>query len=192
MMWRKISVVTLCAALLLVSTWSWEARGSEQSSAQSAFVLRSSVIGGAGTATQTGSFGQRGTLGQPTPIGVSAEPGYTLHAGFWVKGGGTVTSIGQGTPQLFTDRLYQNYPNPFNPITTIEYTVVRTSQVTITIYDVSGQHVRQLLNDSRAPGRHRAMWDGTTDRGSSVASGIYFYRLRIGTFSDVKKMVILK
>lgn len=191
-MWRKISVVTLCAALLLVSTWSWKARGSEQSSVQSAFVLRSLVIGAAGTATQTSGFGQRGTLGQPTPIGVSADPGYTLRAGFWGEGGGTATSIGQGTPQVFTDGLYQNYPNPFNPTTTIEYTVARTSQVTITIYDVRGQRVRQLLNESRAPGRHRTMWDGTTDQESSVASGIYFYRLRIGTFSDVKKMVILK
>jgi flagellar hook assembly protein FlgD len=103
---------------------------------------------------------------------------------------GTVTGV-EELP-TFADRLFQNYPNPFNPTTTIEYTVAKTRPVTITIYNVKGQRVRQLVDESRPPGRHTATWDGTTDRGDVVASGVYFYRIRIGGFTDVKKMVVLK
>jgi hypothetical protein len=192
MIWRRLNVITLSAGILLISTWSAGNERGPLSSVQSTFVLRSSVIGAAGTVMQISGFRQRGMLAQSTPIGVSSNTSYSLRAGFWGAGSGTATGIEGGAETVFANLLRQNYPNPFNPTTTIEYTVAKTGPVEITIYDVKGQRVRQLLDESQPPGRHHAIWDGTTEQGARVASGVYFYRIRIGTFSDVKKMVILK
>jgi len=102
-----------------------------------------------------------------------------------------VTGI-EGEPPVFADRLFQNYPNPFNPTTSIRYTVAETGRVDITIYNVKGERVTRLFNETMPPGPHEVTWNGTNERGHTVASGVYFYRLQVGGFSDVKKMVILK
>ena len=94
--------------------------------------------------------------------------------------------------------LLPNYPNPFNPETWIPYTLARSNDVQITIYNTRGTVVRQLdLGHQRAgyyTGRSRAAyWDGTNDVGERVSSGIYFYQLRTnGIISPLRKMVILK
>lgn len=91
--------------------------------------------------------------------------------------------------------LAQNYPNPFNPTTSISYFVPENGpkqQVSIIVYDVSGARVRTLVNEQKKPGRFAVEWDGKDDRGMSVGSGVYFYKMKTEGFSASKKMVFLK
>jgi hypothetical protein len=92
--------------------------------------------------------------------------------------------------------LAQNYPNPFNAGTTIIFSIPPTSEetvnVTLTIYDIKGQVIRSLVSGNAEPGQHQILWNGTTDAGNLAASGIYFYRINAGKFSDTKRMVMLK
>ena len=89
--------------------------------------------------------------------------------------------------------LNQNYPNPFNPETTIRYDLSDESIVNLTIYDMSGQVVRTLVNDqAMSAGQYKSVWDGRNESGQKVASGIYFYRLYAGEFTANKKMLLLQ
>jgi len=88
--------------------------------------------------------------------------------------------------------LLQNYPNPFNPQTVIQYALPHDCEVQITIYNILGQKVRTLVNEYQEAGYKRVVWDSRNDTGEEVASGIYFYKIKAGEFTDSKKMVILK
>lgn len=88
--------------------------------------------------------------------------------------------------------LSQNYPNPFNPNTTISFTIPTSENVSLTIYNVRGQVVKTLVNDSRSAGTHNIQWDGLNNFGQKVASGIYIYTLRTSNFTESKKMTMLK
>ncbi len=88
--------------------------------------------------------------------------------------------------------LHRNYPNPFNGETTIEYTVVGSGRVELVIYNVLGQRVRSLVHRSLVPGHYRSTWDGRDDRGDSVASGVYFYRLRTASYSRSRRMMLVR
>jgi hypothetical protein len=83
--------------------------------------------------------------------------------------------------------LSQNYPNPFNPSTTIQYQLPQSSHVTLTVYNVLGQPIDQLVNDDENAGNYRIQWNA-----SNFSSGVYFYRLQAGNFVDVKKLILLK
>jgi len=87
----------------------------------------------------------------------------------------------------FEYSLGQNYPNPFNPITVIPYSLREPSFATLTLYNVLGQKVATLVEERQEAGPHRASFDA-----SSLASGIYFYRLQSGSFTMSRKMVLLK
>ena len=93
--------------------------------------------------------------------------------------------------------LLRNYPNPFNPETWIPYQLAAPADVTLTIYGVNGQLVRQLALGHQPAGVYRsksraAYWDGKNDQGESVASGLYFYTLTADDFSATGKMLIMK
>jgi hypothetical protein len=88
--------------------------------------------------------------------------------------------------------LSQNYPNPFNPSTKIEFTLDRAGYVTLRIYDVVGRKVRTLVSEQLSSGYQSVIWDGKNDDGKDVASGVYFYQLKVGDFSEPKKMLLLK
>ena len=93
--------------------------------------------------------------------------------------------------------LLQNFPNPFNPETWIPYHLAEAGFVEITIYTADGHLIRTLLLGTRPMGLYvtkdkAAYWDGRTDKGERVSSGLYFYRLRTGDFQATKKMTILK
>ena len=101
--------------------------------------------------------------------------------------------------ELFPEKpmLMQNYPNPFNPETWIPYQLSTDSEVVISIYDMRGERVRQLDIGYQHVGTYitrgrAAYWDGEDMYGAPVASGIYFYQIRAGSFSASRKMVILK
>ncbi len=104
-----------------------------------------------------------------------------------------VEGEGQGGVPL-QYQLHQNFPNPFNPTTEIRFDLPAKGMVVVSIYDVLGQLVKVLVNEERSAGTHRAVWNGT-----GVASGVYYYELRVeptggatGGFRDIKAMVVLK
>ncbi len=95
------------------------------------------------------------------------------------------------TPAVF--RLSQNAPNPFNPTTRIHYEVPGPGGVvTIRVYNVAGQFVRELVNEWRGPGMYDVLWDGRNSRGIEIASGVYFLQMMAPNFRVTKKAVFLK
>jgi len=88
--------------------------------------------------------------------------------------------------------LAQNYPNPFNPTTQIRFSLPRSGRVNITIYNVLGRAVRHLVDLSLPAGVHEVTFDGRSDSGSRLASGIFFYRMVTEGFTQNKKMLLLK
>jgi hypothetical protein len=94
--------------------------------------------------------------------------------------------------RVYHDSLEQNFPNPFNPTTTLAFSIKSGESVNLTIYDVAGRRVRELVNEHRDRGAYKVVWDGQNDAGQIVASGVYFYKMTAGSFTDTKKMTILK
>ncbi len=88
--------------------------------------------------------------------------------------------------------MKQNYPNPFNPTTEILFDVPTRSHVQINVYNVLGQKVTTLVNEDREAGTYVVSWDGTSNGGGKVSSGIYFYKMEAGDFVQTKKMALLK
>ena len=88
--------------------------------------------------------------------------------------------------------LHQNYPNPFNPLTQIKYSTPKGGLVELVVYDVLGREVRRLINTKLQAGNHIAVWDGKNHFGEHVGTGMYFYRLKAGTFLKTRKMILLK
>ena len=93
-------------------------------------------------------------------------------------------------PAVFS--LSQNYPNPFNPTTEIRFSLPVASDVRLEVYNISGQKVVTLLAEYLSAGDHTVIWDSRSFDNQPVASGIYFYRINADSFSDTKKMILLK
>lgn len=89
-------------------------------------------------------------------------------------------------------KLHDNYPNPFNPETTIGFSLPEKSDVTLQIYNMNGQLVKTLANEKKDAGEYKVIWNGTDDAGKSVSSGIYFYRIQTGDYTDIKKAILVK
>ncbi|KPL26207.1 MAG: hypothetical protein AMS23_02590, partial [Bacteroides sp. SM1_62] len=92
--------------------------------------------------------------------------------------------------------LRQNYPNPFNPETMISFDLPEQAKVTLQVYNLMGQSIKTLVNERKVAGRYQVAWDGTNDKGLSVASSVYFYRIKaIGEtkeFSQKMKMMLIR
>ena len=88
--------------------------------------------------------------------------------------------------------LHQNYPNPFNPSTEIRFALPTARDVELRIYNQLGQTVRTLVDTRMKAGTYNMSWDGTTGAGHQVSSGVYFYSLQAGDFSQIRKMTLLK
>ncbi len=104
----------------------------------------------------------------------------------------TITDVNseEAIPTSFA--LFQNYPNPFNPSTTIKFAVSTHAHVVINIYDLNGQQIASIMNEEKEAGYYSVSWNGKNKNGSSVTSGIYFYTIQAGSFSEVRKMLLLK
>ncbi len=85
-----------------------------------------------------------------------------------------------------------NYPNPFNPSTKIQFNMPKAGHLSMKIYNVRGELVKTLIDESRAAGAGHIMWDGTNDQGSSVSSGVYFYEARTAGEVSINKMALVK
>jgi hypothetical protein len=94
-------------------------------------------------------------------------------------------SSGSTMPIQFA--LYQNYPNPFNPTTKIRYEVAKQCRVSIKIIDILGREVATLIDGNQQPGKYETVWNG-----AGYPSGVYFYRLQAGSYTETKKMILLK
>jgi len=116
-----------------------------------------------------------------------ADSTSTIHA--YSFGGGNVASE-EVIPQGFS--LSQNYPNPFNSGTAIPLQLAHSSDVTITVVNIQGQTVNQLLSGHLSAGNHLLRWNGTNDSGNPVSSGMYFFEVQIGNHRTRKPMVLLK
>jgi hypothetical protein len=83
--------------------------------------------------------------------------------------------------------VFQNYPNPFNPSTTIKYSVPQAAIVKVSVYDILGREILNLVNEEKLPGNYEVKFDG-----ANLSSGIYFYRMQAGEYMIVKKMSLIK
>jgi hypothetical protein len=88
--------------------------------------------------------------------------------------------------------LGQNYPNPFNARTQIEYGLPEDCDVKLIIYNILGEKVRVLIDEFQSAGTRNIFWDGKNDQGEKVASGVYLYQLKAGTFTKTAKLSFLK
>jgi hypothetical protein len=86
-----------------------------------------------------------------------------------------------------TVNLGQNYPNPFNPVTTVEFSILKSEVAILKVCDLLGRELATLVNEVKEPGTHTVQWDA-----SGVASGIYFYRLTAGSFAETKKAILTR
>lgn len=93
-------------------------------------------------------------------------------------------------PKAFA--LNQNSPNPFNPETSIKIAVPKFEKVSLRVFNVNGQLVKTLINDKMEPGYYNIVWNGTNDNNDPVSSGVYYYKLKSDSFSETKKMMLMK
>ncbi len=113
--------------------------------------------------------------------------------GFAVGNSGTVLSTSpfsgiRKISEIVGDfKLEQNYPNPFNPITNVKFSIVKSGDVKLAVYDIQGREVQTLVNESLKPGTYEVSFDG-----SALNSGVYFYKLTSGNFSQTKKLLLVK
>ncbi len=166
--------------------------GADFFAAQGGSVYRSSDRG----ATWTTSF--TGSIGSLTHLDFIASGsnlfGWTVSSGGSIAGfSGTVSGVDAGTnsvPSEFV--LWQNYPNPFNPQTKIEFEIPKVSHITLKIYNSLGEEVVTLVDNVVNAGTHAIEWNGRNRFNSTVASGVYFYRLVGDNFVETKKMLLIK
>lgn len=116
--------------------------------------------------------------------GTSFKPVFTGAVTF----GGAGTAVGEPSDILPTSyALKQNYPNPFNPSTEIAFDLPSKSKVRLAVYNILGQEVTTLVNKDMVAGQHTVQWDG-----SGQASGVYFYKIEAGDYSQTRKMILVK
>ena len=126
------------------------------------------------------------------PYGVMSD--YSDSTALYIREGGEVAKMTEeAQPVAFA--LSQNYPNPFNSRTTINYQVPGPGAVvetTMTIYNITGQKIRELVHEHAVPGQYSVVWDGLDSSGNQVSSGHYIYLLTAGTCRMTKKMIFMK
>ena len=134
--------------------------------------------------TDTATVGTRSSLYNGSSwVGV----GYNLRLRAIVTSGAGASSVetAEGTPERY--ELLQNYPNPFNPSTTIGFSIPAQNRVMLKIYNLLGQEVETLINNDYAAGKYRVQWQPV-----GLATGTYFYRLQAGSYTESKKLLLLK
>ena len=172
-----------CLALLILSP------------ASADYILVKDVLSTSGGHLESASYFLDYSTGQ-TAVGQSEGISYLETGGFWTwspwgPAVGVDEEVLPGTlPGRFA--LEQNYPNPFNPQTHIVYQLPQAGPVMLTVYNVMGQAVCSLVDESQSAGEHAVTWHGLDGAGRAVASGIFFYQLVAGEFVETRKMLLLK
>jgi hypothetical protein len=149
------------------------------------YVISQSVLANGGGAVGGPSHTMVGTAGQAA-IGVASGPSHTNQIGFWYQPGWILTEVeDEALPTRYL--LDQNYPNPFNPVSMLRFGVPARARVAIRLYDVAGREVRTLVDQEFDPGYHWVVIDGR-----DLASGVYFCRMEAASFSEARKLLLLK
>jgi hypothetical protein len=104
----------------------------------------------------------------------------------------TGVNSGQGTSAAMNFELRQNYPNPFNPETAIDYRIAKTSRVEIGIYNLKGQLIRILVQGKQNPGAYSVRWNGLSQDGGLMPSGMYLVKMKTESFSKTRKLTLLR
>lgn len=112
---------------------------------------------------------------------------YNQQGGLFILKNDLITSITKSEDSPNKYYMSQNYPNPFNPTTVINYVIPQQSFVTLKVYDILGRDVATLVNEQKSAGNYETEFNA-----DNLSSGIYFYRLEAGSFSDTKKLILLK
>lgn len=102
------------------------------------------------------------------------------------------TGVGTGSDLIVKNYSISNYPNPFNPATTINFNLKAESHVELNIFDIKGHKIRTLVSEQVPAGAHSTVWNGKDDRGNIVSSGLYFYKIEAGSYTETKKMILVK
>jgi hypothetical protein len=97
------------------------------------------------------------------------------------------TNVNNTEGSVYSYELSQNYPNPFNPVTYINYSIPKSGFVKLSVFDILGKEVATLVNSNKSEGSYEVIFDA-----SRLSSGIYFYKITVGEFIDVKKMSVIK
>ena len=108
----------------------------------------------------------------------------------WSAGVVSIDNEVVNTPDKFS--LKGNYPNPFNPSTNILFTLGMASDVTVKVYSILGEEIATLHNGNMIPGTHSLRWNGLTNNGFNVASGVYFYQVDVAGQVKTGKMMLMK
>ncbi len=98
----------------------------------------------------------------------------------------------RGSKPLAEDDSFMAYPNPFNPSVRFDYAVSKSNRVLVQIFDVRGGLVRTIEDGQRTPGTYSTKWNGKNGTGATVASGVYFCRLSIGSETLIRKLMLLR
>lgn len=110
-----------------------------------------------------------------------------------INNGKVTSSIHSQSPDMAGIKTtLTNYPNPFNPSTTISFYLPEPEDVLLEVFNIKGQRIKVLVKDHKDSGQHQVVWDGADDRGRSASSGIYFYKLKVGSQTITNKMVLMK
>jgi hypothetical protein len=141
-----------------------------------------------GTTTKTFTLTAPATSG---PITIYCTGAAGTNPPNWNNGANLIVNVVSGINQIeevaTTYSLAQNFPNPFNPTTNINFSVPKSQFVNISIYDITGKLVEELVNSNLAAGKYNATWDA-----ANYASGVYFYKIQAGDFIEMKKMSLIK
>ena len=122
----------------------------------------------------------------------------SAYLGYWTDQSNTTSiilgslDINEDQPLAESYQVYQNFPNPFNPTTTISYKLPKDSHVQITIYDMMGRLVKNLISGYHISGYRTIKWDATNNKGESVSTGMYLYVVDAGEFKQARKMLFIK
>ncbi len=125
----------------------------------------------------------------------TCKPGISYHYRIFYGdaiGSNLLFQAGPVTVPVETLALHQNRPNPFNPSTVIYYTLAQRRKVRLEVFDVKGCLIRVLADEWKSGGNHNVVWNGRDEQGTSVASGVYFYRLTAGKKTLTRRMVLLR
>jgi len=141
-----------------------------------------------GTATGTGapqsvSISGAQTTGQTVKVVVTKQNYYRYEGSVAVGVMGVGNNL--NVPKEYS--LSQNYPNPFNPVTKIEYALPKNGLVTIKVYDILSREISTLVSEVKPAGYYSVDFDA-----SKLTSGVYFYKLESGSFSNIKRMILIK
>ena len=107
-------------------------------------------------------------------------------------GVGVQVAVDESNITPFEFALHQNYPNPFNPETNIQIDIAQKSDVTVSIFNLMGQKVATLYNGNMDQGIYHIKWNGLSDHGTVLPSGMYFYEMKSPAYHSVKKLVLVK